>query len=103
MRGREGKEKPAAEPRHVTERPNHFRSLGASTVTRDPSILISGKTKNVNTATFSNKLLVEEVPVFCPLWHHCVLGASGHKNNDTEVFGPKTNLAALVSSIVACV
>ena len=29
--------------------------------------------------------------------------ASGLKNNDTEVFGPKTNLAALVSSIVACV
>ena len=42
-RGREGKEKPAAEPRHFTERPDCFRSLGTSTVTstvtRDPIIL----------------------------------------------------------------
>ena len=42
-RGREGKEKPAAELRHFTERTNCFRSLGTSTVTstvtRDPIIL----------------------------------------------------------------
>ena len=42
-RSREGKEKPAAELRHFTERPNCFRSLGTSTVTstvtRDPVLL----------------------------------------------------------------
>ena len=42
-RGREGKEKPAAKPRHFAKHPNYFRSLGASTVTstvtRDPIIL----------------------------------------------------------------
>ena len=42
-RGREGKEKPAAELRHFTQRPNCFRSLGTSTVTstvtRDPILL----------------------------------------------------------------
>ena len=52
-------------------------------------------------AAFSNKLLVEEVRVFCPLWHHCVLGASGLKDDDIKVFGPKTNSAVLVSSVVA--
>ena len=42
-RGRDGKEKRAAELRHFTERPNCFRSLGTSTVTstvtRDPILL----------------------------------------------------------------
>ena len=52
-------------------------------------------------AAFSNKLLVEEVRVFCPLWHHCVLGASGLKDDDIKAFGPKTNSTALVSSVVA--
>lgn len=52
-------------------------------------------------AAFTNKLLVEEVRVFCPLWHHCVLGASGLKDDDIKMFGPKANSAALVSSVVA--
>lgn len=52
-------------------------------------------------AAFSNKILVEEVRVFCPLWHHCVLGASGLKDDDIKVPGPKANSVALVSSVVA--
>ena len=51
-------------------------------------------------AVFSNELLVEEVRAFCPLWHHCVLGASGLKDNDIKVHGPKTNTAALLNSVV---
>jgi len=52
-------------------------------------------------AAFSNKLLVEDVRVFCPLWLHCVLGESGLKDDDIKVSDPKTNSAALVSSVVA--
>lgn len=28
-------------------------------------------------AGFSNKLFMEEVRIFCPLWYNCVIGASG--------------------------
>ena len=51
-------------------------------------------------AAFSN-VLVEEVRVFCPLWHHCVLRATGLKEDDIKACGPKTNAVALVSSVVA--
>ena len=51
-------------------------------------------------ATFSNNLLIEEVRVFCPLWHHCVLGATGLKEDDIKACGRKTNSVALVSSVV---
>ena len=52
-------------------------------------------------AAFSNNLLIEEVRVFCPLWHHCVLGATGLKEDDIKACGRKTNSVALVSSVVS--
>ena len=75
-RGREGKEKPVAEPRHFTKLLYLFRFLGASTVTRDPIIFTSGKLK---TGGRRGGLMVSELdsgssgPGSSPGRRHCVV------------------------------
>ena len=35
-------------------------------------------------AGFSNKLFMEEVRIFCPVWYDCVLGACGLSREDMQ-------------------
>ena len=46
-------------------------------------------------AGFSNKLFVEEVRIYCPVWFSCLLGASGLSQEDVKEEGRDVNSLAL--------
>ena len=52
-------------------------------------------------AGFSNKLFMEEVRVFCPVWFDCALGASGVSQDTLKVCGPEVNSLALATATIA--
>ena len=52
-------------------------------------------------AGFSNKLFMEEVRVFCPVWFNCALGASGVSEDAVKVCGPDVNSLALATATIA--
>lgn len=53
-------------------------------------------------AGFSNKLFMEEVRIYCPLWFHCVLGASGlSTQEEVKVVGRDLNSLAFATATLA--
>ena len=52
-------------------------------------------------AGFSNKLFMEEVRIFCPVWFHCALGASGVSQDALKVCGPEVNALGLATATIA--
>ncbi|XP_020611971.1 uncharacterized protein LOC110050397 [Orbicella faveolata] len=52
-------------------------------------------------AGFSNKLFMEEVRIFCPVWFHCALGASGVSQDALKVCGPEVNSLGLATATIA--
>ena len=60
------------------------------------------KSRPDDLASFSNKLLVHEAGVWCPLWMSCVKGTCNvRKSSESELDIRKTNLVALKTSIAA--
>lgn len=51
-------------------------------------------------AGFSNKLFMEEVRIFCPVWYNCVLGACGLSGEDMQE-GGGVNSLALATAMIA--
>lgn len=51
-------------------------------------------------AGFSNKLFMEEVRIFCPVWYDCVLGACGLSREDMQE-GGGVNSLALATAMIA--
>ena len=49
---------------------------------------------------FSNKLVVSETKVYCPLWNACITGAVGVKDNENPTNMP-VNEVALATAVVA--
>ena len=53
-------------------------------------------------AGFSNKLFMEEVRIFCPVWYHCVIGASCVSTQvDVNSVAKDHNSLALATAILA--
>lgn len=52
-------------------------------------------------ADFSNPKLVQEIEVYCPLWHTCLTGAANVHLPGTK-FDDAVNSLALESSVIAC-
>ena len=52
-------------------------------------------------ASFSNKIFMKEVRIFCPLWFDCVRGASGLSRNASKECGPEINSLALATATLA--
>ena len=53
-------------------------------------------------AGFSNKLCMEEVRIFCPLWYNCIIGASGVSTQvDVNSVAKDHNSLALATAILA--
>jgi len=53
-------------------------------------------------AGFSNKLFMEEVRIFCPVWYNCVIGASGVSTQvDVNSVAKNHNSLALATAILA--
>ena len=52
-------------------------------------------------AGFSNKLFMEEVRIFCPVWYDCVLGACGLSREDMQEGGRDVNSLALATATIA--
>lgn len=52
-------------------------------------------------AGFSNKLFMEEVRIFCPVWYDCVLGACGLSREDVQEGGRDVNSLALATATIA--
>ena len=52
-------------------------------------------------ASFSNKIFMKEVRIFCPLWFDCVRGASGLSQNAFKECGPEINSLALATATLA--
>ncbi len=55
-------------------------------------------TRSDELIAFSNKLVVNEAKVYCPLWHACLTGSVGVKDNDNVT---SVNQLALATAIVA--
>ena len=51
-------------------------------------------------AGFSNKLFMEEVRIFCPVWYDCVLGACGLSREDMQEGGRDVNSLALATATI---
>ena len=52
-------------------------------------------------ARFLNKLFMEEVRIFCPVWCDCVLGARGLSREDMQEGGGDVNSLALATATIA--
>ena len=52
-------------------------------------------------ASFSNKLFMEEVRIFCPVWYDCVLRACGLSWEDMQEGGRNVNYLALAAATIA--
>ena len=52
-------------------------------------------------AVFSNKLFMEEVRIFCPVWYDFVLGACGLSWEETQEGGRDVNSLALATATIA--
>ena len=52
-------------------------------------------------AGFSNKVFMEEIRVFCPLWYQAVLGLGNMKSEDLKEHGHDVNAAALATATLA--
>ena len=53
-------------------------------------------------AGFANILFIEEVRIFCPVWYHCVIGASCVSTQvDVNSVAKDHNSLALVTAILA--
>ena len=70
---------------------NEYLKSGSMLEARNPDEL----------AGFSNKLFLEEVRIYCPVWFHCTLGASGLSQEDLTENGPDVNSLALATATIA--
>ena len=50
-------------------------------------------------AAFSNRKLVHEIKVFCPLWHACITGAANVHQPDSNLDGSINSIALATSAI----
>lgn len=50
-------------------------------------------------AAFSNRKLVHEIKVFCPLWHACISGAANVHQPDSKLDGSINSIALATSAI----
>lgn len=52
-------------------------------------------------AGFSNKLFLEEIRIYCPVWFQTLLGASGLAEDDVKEFGRDVNSLAFATATIA--
>ncbi len=65
---------------------------------KSESLLLSQKPDEIT--GFSNKIFLEELRVFCPLFYHIIVSASGLQSSDIKTVGTNTNNVALASAII---
>ena len=75
----------------VSKEFNEYLKSGSMLKLRNPDEL----------AGFSNKLFMEEVRMFCPVWYDCVLGACGLSREDMQEGGRDVNFLALATATIA--
>ncbi|XP_068712213.1 uncharacterized protein [Montipora foliosa] len=75
----------------VSKEFNEYLKSGSMLELRNPDEL----------AGFSNKLFMEEVRIFCPVWYDCVLGACGLSREDMQEGGRDVNSLALATATIA--
>ena len=75
----------------VSKEFNEYLKSGSMLELRNPEEL----------AGFSNKLFMEEVRIFCPVWYDCVLGACGLSREDMQEGGRDVNSLALATATIA--